>query len=182
MVNPDVKVKVLGISSRTVDTVCDTPIVDDGLKTLILDANLSTFKTFIISVPTPTLNLSFSFIFVRSPETDINVTTPVAEAVPIPCDKISLSDLIPIAYDPCNDVVVVDKDPTFTIALFNKFKLVVAIPIIVLFEVGTNSTFDMVVVVALISEISGPVILLTLADALNDELTLSSKTTISFIW
>ena len=54
MVNPDVKVKVLGISSRTVDTVCDTPIVDDGLKTLILDANLSTFKTFIISVPTPT--------------------------------------------------------------------------------------------------------------------------------
>ena len=40
----------------------------------------------------------------------------------------------------------------------------------------------MVVVVALISEISGTVILLILADALNDELTLSSKTTTSFIW
>ena len=41
----------------------------------------------------------------------------------------------------------------------------------------TNSTFDIVAVVALISEISGPVILLIFADALNDELILSSKTT-----
>ena len=162
--------------------MCETPTVELGLNTLILEVNLSTFNTFIISVPTPTLNLSFSFTFSKSPETDMNVTTPVAVAVPIPWDKINLSDLIPIGYDPCSVVVVVDKDPTFTIVLFNKFKLVVAIPIMVFFLSIINSILDNVVVVALISEISGPVIPLTLADALKDDVTLSSKTTVSPTW
>ena len=88
------------------------PLCD--LNTLILEENLSTFNTLTISVPIPTLNLSFSRILVTSPEIDINVTTPVAAAVPIPCDKTYLSDLIPIAYEPCREVVVVDKDPTLT--------------------------------------------------------------------
>ena len=86
---------------------------------------------------------------------------------------------MPIAYDPCSVVVVVDKDPTLTTVLFNKFKLVVAIPTTVFFLSITNSIFDNVVVVALISEISGPVIPLTLADALKEDVTLSSKTTVS---
>ena len=110
------------------------PLCD--LNTLILEENLSTFNTLTISVPNPTLNLSFSWILVTSPEIDINVTTPVAAAVPIPCDKTYLSDLIPIAYEPCREVVVVDKDPTLTTVVLSKFILVVAIPTKVFCESG----------------------------------------------
>ena len=98
------------------------------LTILTLEENLSTFNTLTISVPTPTLNRSFSLIFERSPEIDMKVTTPVAAAVPIPCDKTYYSDLIPIAYDPCDNVVVVDSDPTFTTVVLRRFILVVAIP------------------------------------------------------
>ena len=57
---------------------------------------MSTSNTLTVSVERPTLNLSLGLMPSILPSTLKNVTMPVAPAVPIPCDKISLVELIPI--------------------------------------------------------------------------------------
>ena len=94
---PEEKVNTLGISSSIVDWVWDTPTASTGLKTLIREERVSTSNTLTVSVETPTLNLSLGLILSKSPSTLKNVTMPVAVAVPIPCDKISFVELIPIS-------------------------------------------------------------------------------------
>ena len=59
---PEEKVNTLGISSRIVDWVWDTPTASTGLKTLIRDESVSTSNTFTISVERPTLNLSLGLM------------------------------------------------------------------------------------------------------------------------
>ena len=68
--------------------------------------SVSTSNTLTISVERPTLNLSLGLIFLISPSTLKNVTIPVAPAVPIPCDKISLVEEIPILYDQLNLILL----------------------------------------------------------------------------
>ena len=125
---PEENVKTLGISSRIVDWVWDTPTASTGLNTLIREESVSTSNTLTVSVERPTLNLSLGLIPSMLPSTLKNVTMPVAPAVPIPCDKISLVELIPILYDPTNSDLVVDRPPTFTVTPFCKFREVDAIP------------------------------------------------------
>ena len=93
---PEEKLNTLGISSRIVDWVWDTPTASTGLNTLIREVSVSTSNTFTVSVERPTLNLSFGLMPSILPSTLKNVTIPVAPAVPIPCDKISLVEVIPI--------------------------------------------------------------------------------------
>ena len=62
------------------------------------------------------------------PSTLKNVTIPVAPAVPIPCDRISLVELIPMLYEPINSDFVVDRPPTFTVTPFWRLIDVDAIP------------------------------------------------------
>ena len=64
----------------------------------------------------------------KLPSTLKNVTIPVAPAVPIPCDKISFVELIPILYLPINSDFVVERPPIFTVTPFCKLRDVDAIP------------------------------------------------------
>ena len=68
----------------------ESPTASTGLNTLIREERVSTSNTLTVSVETPTLNLSLGLIPPKLPSTLKNVTIPVAPAVPIPCDKISL--------------------------------------------------------------------------------------------
>ena len=79
---------------------------------------MSTSNTLTISVERPTLNLSLGLMPLIRPSTLKNVTMPVAPAVPIPCDKISLVELIPILYEPISSDLVVERPPIFTVTPF----------------------------------------------------------------
>ena len=94
---PVFMVNLLGILSKTTEAVWETPVVElTDLRTLSLDDNRSTLRTFICSVPTPTLNISFSLTSDKLPEILKKVTIPVAVTVPIPCVKTNLDELTPI--------------------------------------------------------------------------------------
>ena len=94
---PVLKVNFLGTSFITVNAVCDNPVCAfRSLRTLILEFNLSTFKTLTYSSPKkPVVKIpdkrkrSFSFIagYVKFPFTERYVTIPVTPSVPIATDK-----------------------------------------------------------------------------------------------
>ena len=178
---PAVNVNTLGISSRIVDWVWDTPTASTGLKTLIREERLSTSNTFTISVETPTWYRSFVLMVSKSPSTLKKVTIPVAPAVPIPCVRIRRFEVIPTSYDPAKFFLVVDKPPTLTTTPFCKLIEVDAIPTNVSSIFLKNLIPVTVSFVTLIPDID-PFNFETLALALEALSIFGSKTTTSFIW
>ena len=83
-VNPGLTVSFLGCSKISVVTVWETPVTPfTPLNTLILEFEVSTFNTFIVSVPIPRISLDLILGNLKSPKTSKWVTIPVAPSVPI---------------------------------------------------------------------------------------------------